>query len=95
MLADKTEPVSYIFGINPENSYCEVYMADMTQAEKHYALDYCFEKMGIVPQTVDKEEIGSLDMKIVVRSREDGRWLAEQYFVCDDDNKTFEVHKAE
>lgn len=92
MLSDKTEPVSYIFGTDPEETYCEVYMTDESDIEGHYALQYCFDKMGIKPEIVTEDDLGGLDMKIVVRSREDNRWLAEQYFVCNILDKSFEVH---
>ncbi|MCR4744481.1 MAG: hypothetical protein K5894_04545 [Lachnospiraceae bacterium] len=95
MLADKADPVSYIFGTDPEDTYCEVYMADLSKIESHYALQFCFDKMGIKPEEVKTEEIGNLDMKIVVRSKADDRWLAEQYFVCDQSSLTFRVHESE
>ena len=80
LLAEKKDAVSYIFLADAEDREIKVFMADTDSVSDMYGLDFCLEKTGITPEQVDKNEIGSFDMKIEVRRRSDGKWLAAQYF---------------
>jgi len=45
-----------------------------------YGLPFCLERTGIIPEEASEEETGGFDMMVEVRDKNDGRWLAAQYF---------------
>ncbi len=80
MLAKKNDAVSYIMLAADEERTVRVYMADPAKASEMYGLEFALEKTGITAEQVKSSEIGDYDMKIEVRDKSDGRWLAAQYF---------------
>lgn len=83
-LEGMNEPVSYIFGTVDTGSRVEIMAKSPDQRiSSHYGLDYCLDYMGIEPETATSEDIGSFDMRIVVRDEESGKWRAEKHFIYD------------
>ncbi|MCR5778248.1 MAG: hypothetical protein K6G84_12690 [Lachnospiraceae bacterium] len=84
LLKDKNDAVSYIFLAEGEDRQIKVFMANPDQTSGMYGLDFCLEKTGIEPEKVEKDDIGGFDMKVEVRRKSDGTWLAAQYFYRND-----------
>ena len=80
MLAEKKDAISYLFLAFNEDRDIKVSMVDPSAASQMYGLEFCLNKIGVIPEQVNKHDIGDFDMKIEIRNKSDNTWLASQYF---------------
>lgn len=80
LLQDKKDAVSYIFLAEDEDREIRVFMTEPEKVSSMYGLPFCLERTGIIPEEASEEETGGFDMMVEVRDKNDGRWLAAQYF---------------
>ncbi len=78
-LSEKTDAVEYMFWAAYLDPEITLYVKDMDNLYKQYAMDYCLEKLKIEPKTADEEILGGYDMKIEVRDK-NGTFLGAQFF---------------
>ncbi len=83
LLEKKKDAVSYIFLAADEDREISVYMSDPSAVSEMYGLEFCLEKSGIVPAPLEEKDKGRADMKIEVREKGTGKWLASQFFNYD------------
>ncbi|MCR5025354.1 MAG: DUF1574 domain-containing protein [Lachnospiraceae bacterium] len=93
LLKKKKDAVAYIFLAEDESRDINVYMLDPEKTSAMYGLDFCLDRTGIIPEKKEEDEMKGFDMIVEVRNKDDGKWLATQYFRQNDGGKYMAVEE--
>ncbi len=95
LLEERKDAVEYLFWAADESRDIRLYAKNPEKVYDQYAMDFCLQRLNIVPQSGDEELLGGYDLMIGVTDRNTGQEIAKQFFFYNQGSGLFSTEREE